>query len=272
MTMPIDFVAVRHGQSEGNKAKRLSEAGDHSAYTKEFLGRHTASWRLTDLGVEQALSAGIWLRHTFGDAPVVPFDRCYTSEYIRAQETAAYLGLHGARWYTDYNWSERDWGTLDKVHPDEREAQFGEHIRLRDAEPFFWRPINGESFAGLCNRLRSPLGTMHRECSDKRVIAVCHGEVLGALAVLLERIPQTEFRRRSLSHDTADRIHNCQIHWYTRRDPVTGTVTNRYHHVRRVRTENGVATWDTGWQPNVRRTYSNTDLLAHVHMTERMVA
>ena len=34
---------------------------------------------------------------------------------------------------------------------------------------------NGESIAQLCLRIDGVLHTLHRECSDKRVLVVCHG-------------------------------------------------------------------------------------------------
>src|SRR6185436_2831339 len=101
MTMPIDLVLVRHGQSEGNAAKRRSEAGDHSAFTEAFKNRHSSSFRLTKLGREQAHLAGKWLRAEFYDRGIA-FDRCITSEYLRAVETAALLELPDAEWRTDY--------------------------------------------------------------------------------------------------------------------------------------------------------------------------
>ena len=61
MALPLDLILVRHGQSEGNAAKRLSEKSDHTAYTKEFRNRHSASLRLTDLGRKQAQTAGEWI-------------------------------------------------------------------------------------------------------------------------------------------------------------------------------------------------------------------
>lgn len=42
MTMPIDLVLVRHGESEGNAARRFSVGGDNSVFTEELCGRHTA--------------------------------------------------------------------------------------------------------------------------------------------------------------------------------------------------------------------------------------
>ena len=89
MTMPIDLVLVRHGESEGNVAFRQAHAGDHSLFNDGFLKRHSSRWRLSPHGVEQAHAAGDWLRQHVADS----FDRYYVSEYLRAMETAGHLGF-----------------------------------------------------------------------------------------------------------------------------------------------------------------------------------
>jgi len=151
MTLPIDLVLVRHGQSEGNKAKRLSEAGDHTAFSENFRKRHSSSYRLTRLGRKQAEMTGIWLRKNF--CQEYGFDRHCTSEAIRAKETGALHGLPGADWFTDPYLTERDWGDLDICPEDERIERFGKSLEMREIEPFFWRPPNGESFMTLCLRI-----------------------------------------------------------------------------------------------------------------------
>jgi broad specificity phosphatase PhoE len=89
------LILVRHGQSEGNEAVSRSERGDLSAYTPEFKKKHSSTYRLTDKGVQQAKVAGAWIKENIGEK----FDRCYTSEYVRAMETAAYLDLPDAKWF-----------------------------------------------------------------------------------------------------------------------------------------------------------------------------
>lgn len=100
-----------------------------SAYTPEFRRKHSSSYRLTDKGIMQAKLAGMqtnheserggnlihvigqWiLEHTGG-----VFDRYYTSEYVRAMETASLLELPNAQWYTEIVLRERDKGHLDNV-------------------------------------------------------------------------------------------------------------------------------------------------------------
>ena len=54
-----ELVLVRHGESEGNIARRRSLLGDHSVYAGEFLERHSSLWRLSDQGREQAIAAAV---------------------------------------------------------------------------------------------------------------------------------------------------------------------------------------------------------------------
>ncbi|MEQ1561411.1 MAG: phosphoglycerate mutase family protein [Nitrospira sp.] len=266
--LPIDLVLVRHGQSEGNAANRLSEKGDNSAFTRDFRDRHTSSLRLTKRGCGQAARAGDWIRRElFGPTG---FDRYITSEYTRAMETAGLLDLPNANWYADFYLTERDWGEMDICPPSEREEKFGDAMRGRQVEPFFWRPPNGESFAQLCLRVDRVLHTLHRECSDKRVIIVCHGEVMRAFQVRLERLSQVRFKEVIFSKKPADRIHNCQVTHYTRRNPETGRLSRHAEWVRWVRPTD-TPTNESGWQKIERRSYSNNDLLETVRLSPAMI-
>src|ERR1700722_19538710 len=100
MTMPLDLVLVRHGESEGNYAYGLSYQGDHRHFAPgaPFLQRHGSKWRLTERGRQQAQITGAWLRaHVAAE-----FDRYCTAEYLRAMETAVHLGFPEARWYCEF--------------------------------------------------------------------------------------------------------------------------------------------------------------------------
>ncbi|MDO8600137.1 MAG: phosphoglycerate mutase family protein [bacterium] len=268
MALPIDLLLVRHGQSEGNVARRRSEAGDHSAFTDAFRDRHSASFRLTELGRMQAEQAGAWLRKEFWPGP--GFDRYVTSEYTRAMETAALLNLPNAEWLCDFYLTERDWGEMDICSEKEREEKFGDAIRRRKIEPFFWRPSNGESFKQSCLFADRVLDTLHRECSDKRMIIVCHGEVIRAFQVKIEHMSQVRFKELIFSQQPEDRIWNCQIVHYTRRNPENGKLAPYAGWVRMIRpTENPV--WITEWRAIKRPRYSNQDLLNVVSRIPNMI-
>jgi NAD+ kinase len=268
MALPIDLILVRHGQSEGNAAKRLSEKGDESGYAA-LKDRHTRSFRLSERGREQAVTAGNWLEDEFckdGKG----FDRYYVSEFVRAMETAALLELPGATWFRSFYLTERDWGELELLPDAERQTKFGDELRMRKIEPFFWRPPNGESFAELCLRLDRVLQTLHRECSEKRVIIVCHGEVMRAFRVLLERMSQQRFKEIYLSKEKEDGVHNCEVWHYTRRNPETNVIGDHANWMRRIR-PNDTPVWNTGWETIQRPTYSNDDLLKIVAQSPAML-
>lgn len=269
MTMPIDLVLVRHGESEGNLAKRRGEAGDDAGFTQAFRDRHSSRFRLTTKGVTQAKAAGEWLKAN----GLERFDRYYASEYVRAFETAGHLGLDllpQQRWYLDFFLRERDYGLFDVMPEAERVEKFPDHIRHKDRDGLYWAPPGGETMANAAMRLGRLLDTLHRECSDKRVIVVCHGETMWALRVRLERMMGTRYDALDASKDPYDRIHNCQILHYTRRNPETGVTDRRYEWMR------SICPWDSTrssnvWTPIERPTYTNQDLLALAAAEPRLI-
>ncbi len=266
MTLPINLVLVRHGQSEGNVAKRLSEKGDHSAHEK-LKNRHTRSYRLSSEGCKQATLAGAWLRDHFPNG----FDRYYTSEYIRAKETAVQLELPGAHWFPDFYLSERDWGELDAYNEDERRQKFAHALQIREVEPFFWRPGGGETFMQLCLRADRVLETYHRGSSDRDVLAVNHGEMMMALRLRIERMSYRRFCELHLSDKPEDRIFNCEVIHYTRRNPSTGRISPFVNWMCRTRPTISPL-WTTGWEEIQRNGCSNEDLREEVELCPRALS
>jgi len=269
MSMPIDLVLVRHGQSEGNLAKKKMEKGDDSHFTKEFQERHSSQFRLTTRGVAQAKAAGEWLKRN----GFARFDRYYASEYVRAFETAGNLDLDllpDQRWYLDFFLRERDYGQFDVMTFEERSAKYADYVRSQERDGALWSPPSGESVATVALRLGRLLDTLHRECPDKRVIVVCHGETMWAMRVRLERMTLSRFSELDASEDPKDRIQNCQIIHYTRRDPETGVTLRRYDWMR------SICPWDETRSSNVwtriqRPTFTNDDLLALAASKPRMI-
>jgi len=268
MTMPIDLVLVRHGESEGNIAKKQSEKGDHSLYSDEFLSRHSSKWRLTDRGIGQAQRAGIFIREQIRGY----FDRYYTSDYLRAKETALHLELPDARWYVEFYLRERDRGDIDVVSQEELHTKYAEEMKRREIDRFYWTPPNGESMAQLCLRVDRVLDTLHRECSDKRVIIVCHGEVMWAFRVRLERMTQKGFSELDVSKNPHDSIHNGQILHYTRRNPI-GIKCRLEKHLNWMRSicPTDLALSSNDWKIIVRSSFSDTDLLYEIREFPRII-
>ncbi len=273
MPLPIDLILVRHGESEGNIAVDASKQGDNSIFTDAFRNRHSRTFRLTNKGIQQAKSAGDWLRENipFG------FDRLYVSDYIRAKETAAYIQaqnpkMWNEKWREEFHLRERDRALIDNLpRSEERELFPREHAQYQ-FDPFLSVPAGGgESVASFALRLKAgviePLARQH---SDHRVLVVSHGHVMRALELEIENLGHDDFIRLDSSKDPKDKIHNCQIIWYSR--------INRFNPSKiedRVQTVRSVCPWkedgDYGTRVIERRLLSNEELFAEVNRYPRHV-
>lgn len=256
--MPLNFVLVRHGESEGNLANRRSRRGDNSSYTQEFRDRPESQWRLTKKGISEAKIAGEWVRKEIRPT----FDRYYVSEFFRAFETAYNLGFPpDAIWYPDYYLRERSWGEMGVMTQDEREEKFAAHLRQREVDSLFWTPPNGESLAQASLRTDRFLDTMHRECSKMSVCVVCHGETMWTGRIRIERLAHDTFRRLYLSKSPHNQIHNCQVIHYTRIDPDSGQVSEHLDWMRSVNPID-LSSSSNEWQKIERRRPTTAELKA----------
>ncbi len=267
--MPNNLILIRHGESEGNVASLRSRQGDDSAYSEEFRNRHSSLWRLSEKGREQAKIAGDWIRAQRGEHE--PFFRCYTSEYIRAMETASLLNIKDATWYSDFYLRERNYGDFDRMPKAEREEFFSKSMKEREIEPLYWTPPNGESLADVGLRVDRLFQTLHRECDSKDVVVVCHGEVMRMVQVRLERMTQEKFHEVDSSKDTKDYIHNTQIIWYTRVNPENENDIRPY-----TSWVKSVCPWDetksdNTWKLIPRQRFTNEELLKRVERIDPLV-
>lgn len=271
MSLPINLIFVRHGQSEGNKANQASREGDNKFFTPEFRDKHSREFRLTDKGIRQAQAAGEWLRANV----TIPFDRFYVSDYIRAKETAYYLQLPNASWRVEFHLRERDTALMDNCPDDVKSKLFTLEQRQHELDPFLSYPAGGgESIAVHCLRLKTSMIThWARECSEMSVITVCHGHVMRAIQLELEDLGHDDFIRLDSSENPEDKIMNCQIHWYSRRDPATQQLFPYIVAVRSIcplNSDTGLAV-DYGWRRITRNRYSNDDLLREVTKYPRQI-
>jgi NAD+ kinase len=225
-------------------------------FTEEFCKRHSSEQRLTERGREQAIETGAWLR----DNGMHHFDRYMVSGYIRAVETASLLSLQNAVWYQDFYLRERDIGEFDTIPETEKAERFPSSYERYKRDPFYWTPPNGESLAQLCMRIDRVLDTLHRECSDKRVIIVCHGLVMWAFRIRIERWTPADFLRESTSLDPARRINNCQVIQYSRRYPTVSAELSRHCDWVRSQCPSMHGHPDTSWRKINRPTFTNEHL------------
>ncbi|OGC44451.1 hypothetical protein A2V54_00320 [candidate division WWE3 bacterium RBG_19FT_COMBO_53_11] len=256
---PLELVFVRHGESEGNVATDAAEHGDSSYFTKEFSQRHSSTYDLTPRGVGQSRAAGKWITANINGGK---FDAYYCSTYVRARKTAGYLGLPGARWYIRDYIREHDWGNLDAMTDEERWAKYPEVMRKRDISKFYFASPGGESMADMAVRVRvGILTTLYRDLPNGRGIVVTHGNVMWPIRIIMEGWLPEEFQALRDRHDPKDKIYNCQILQYTRIDPVSGEISEKFGWVR------SVCPWDLSlspnkWQEVAHKKYTNEELVA----------
>jgi hypothetical protein len=202
----------------------------------------------------------------------MPLDRFYVSDYIRAKETAYHLDLPCAEWRVEYQLRERDKALMDNCPADEQKRLFALEQKQYEMDAFLSYPAGGgESIPLLCLRLRTDiLEHLSRECSDKSVGIVCHGHVMRAIQMEIEHLGHDDFLRLDASEEPADKIRNCQIIWYTRRDPDTKKVSGTS-----VVAVRSVCPWDThgdyGWRRITKKIFTNNDLRDDVEKYPRLI-
>lgn len=258
--MPRNLFLVRHGQSEGNKVRRdFEETSNESSFSKEFMNLHESQYALTTLGIEQAKKAGKWFRKN----KLTSFDRMLVSNNVRAMQTAAYLNLPKALWMEDFNMRESDFGLFNVIKPSEKELNYVDERKFDNTQPFLFRPPQGESLADVCQRVKIVLDTLARECDGKNVIIVCHGHVMRAFRIILERMSLQRINEFLTTEEEWGRVPNCSIFHYTRDNPfdVERELSSSFGFVRMIRPAGGGKSEDV-FSEIKRKKYSNSELLA----------
>ena len=259
MAMPKNLFFVRHGQSEGNLARKLhEESGNESSFTAEFLNLHESQYALTELGITQAKKAGDW----FKENGFINFDRMLVSNNGRAMQTAAYLELPHGNWMIDCNIRERDGGLFNVIPPSIRDLHYDDQQKFYKEQPFFFRPPQGESLADVYIRMKIIVDTIARECDGKNVIITCHGHVMRVARFLLERMSLQKINAFLTTDEEWGRVPNCSIIHYTRENPEDNKqgLSPHLDWVRMIRPSGGGAPQDE-FTIIERKKFSNEELL-----------
>jgi broad specificity phosphatase PhoE len=160
----LKIILIRHGESEGNVAHLINDDPSRPV-------------NLTERGRAQAEAAANALR-------CVRFTHAYTSEFPRAQQTAAILlRHHSLELHIDPRLNERRSG-MDGQHVD----AFNNLVR---DDPLHFKPAQGESFIEEMARVRSFLDEIALLQADAVVLAVLHeNPIVAALALLSDKPEQ----------------------------------------------------------------------------------
>lgn len=197
MGWPKLLVLVRHAESEGN-VRNPNERADY--------GVGSNFYPLTDHGRQQATLTGKYLQGRFGN-----FDTYYSSYYTRTNETLS-LMYPNAKVYQDPRLAEGQRGIWHVLSEEQMKQRFPEELIRKEREGLYhYRPIGGENWADIELRAHSFLGTLSRDCEDKKVLAAVHGQWLLLLQRLIHHysIEETvaKYKSRKISENASVTIY-----------------------------------------------------------------
>jgi len=162
----MELICVRHGRTAWNLGKR-------------FQG-HT-DIPLDDEGRAQATALAALLRHERIDAAV-------SSDLARAAETARIvLGDRKVPLRFDTDWREMRFGDWEGLTWEQIVAAYPQADRGHETSVRHYAPLGGETFDGLCVRVRRAVDRITAELSDEGVglVATHAGPLHAMLTVLL---------------------------------------------------------------------------------------
>jgi len=156
----ILLIAVRHGETESNAARR-------------FIGQCDSP--LSDRGLKQVAALGERLR---GEA----FDRIHASDLGRAVDTAREVARHHSADLTfDERLRERHYGALEGLSFEESKQRFPEVFAAFDRFETDVAIPEGESAQQVRDRISAFLGDSIAVHTGEAHLVVCHGGIVRAL-------------------------------------------------------------------------------------------
>lgn len=165
---------VRHGQTELNKARRYTSAGDSP---------------LTPFGQLQIAALAGRLRR-------VPFTVAVISPTGRARTTAqAILAGRDVPVIEDARWAETNHGRWEGLTYAEVTSRFREEAARRFADQLHGRPEGGESLADVVQRVAAGWNALLRERSGGRILIVTHATPIQLVLCATCGMPPTLYWR-----------------------------------------------------------------------------
>lgn len=265
MTLPETYTLIRHGYSEANVVQTGRKANTLTSVPEDFFLRHDSKMRLTPLGVEQAKSAGEWIKKN-----ELTFDRFYSSPHVRAVETASHLQL-GGQWILDDRFRERDYGEVQSIGEDMADPNTKASLHNKELSKWYWKPQAGESLAtGVRLRVESVMNTFHRREGIKNTVAVSHGEFIRTSQFVIERLTPDLWNLQNVGEEY--KVQNCMIIQYSRVNPEDPSdITRNFKWKRGICPWDETLSWDGGeWTKIGIVKYSDDDLKKYVENHARI--
>ena len=129
---------------------------------------------------------------------------------------------------------ERDWGEFGVTPRNQQSSRFPFETEMKKRAPLFARLAGGEAIAETVTlRVQDFRETLRERWSDKRVIAVSHGDIIGgAVRYIFEHMTPEEWQ--DMSRDKGQDIANCAVLWYSRTNPADPSDVRPYIKWRRM--------------------------------------
>ena len=187
-----EIILIRHGETEWNLSGRWQGHADSA---------------LSPRGIAQAESLSTRMAKEI-------VDHVYASDLERAQHTSRLVG-------SEANWSftlmpelrERDLGVLEGLTTDEMLVKHPDVYRSFREDGPDYQPPGGESFEQFCDRCSSAIEELARLHPGKKIVAVTHGGVLGAIFRYVLRIHLDAGRNYVLLNCSLNRIQKDGDRW-----------------------------------------------------------
>ena len=187
-----EIILIRHGETEWNLCGRWQGHADSA---------------LSPRGIAQAKALAARMAKE-------EVDQVYASDLERAQQTARLAG-------SEANWTfslmpelrERDLGVLEGLTTDEMLVEHPEVYRSFREDGPEYQPPGGESFKQFYERCSSAVEKLALLQSGKKIVAVTHGGVLGAIFRYVLRIPLDADRNFVLLNCSLNRIQKDGGRW-----------------------------------------------------------
>ena len=193
------ILLMRHGQIVQNTPRR-------------FVGR--TDLPLDATGQEQAKAAGRWLRACLEAAPALEGIVC--SDLQRTRETANYvaqeLNMKAEAVSCNPGLREINLGAWEGLTKEEVEQRFPGELEARWRDMAGYRPMHGESFADVQQRVMSAFQDIARQTETLRII-VAHAGVNRALLCGLLEMPLKHIFRLGQDYCCLNLLRREQEHW-----------------------------------------------------------
>lgn len=172
---------TRHGETQWNSEGRMQ------------------GWKnsnLSEKGIANAKKLGESLKD-------VPFDLVCCSPLGRTVETANHI-LGDRKIVTVYNnaFREMGFGCWEGMYHDDIKEQYTEQQHNFWHAPHLYQPIDGESYDGFIERVRTGFHSLTQDAACENLLLVTHAAVIKAIFSIVENRPLSRFWDPPFTYDT----------------------------------------------------------------------